>query len=53
VTRTLRAAVKIGDDDYTVEETMSLSPDVRDDEIEQAVDAGRRNGFGIGARHKS
>lgn len=42
VTRTLRAAVKIGDDYYTVEETIALPPDASDDEIAQAVTTGMR-----------
>ncbi len=42
VTRTLRAAVKIGDDYYTIEETISLPPTADDDQIAQAVDAGLR-----------
>ncbi len=42
VTRTLRAAVKIGDDYYTIEETISLPPTANDDQIAQAVDAGLR-----------
>jgi pyruvate/2-oxoglutarate dehydrogenase complex dihydrolipoamide acyltransferase (E2) component len=42
VTRTLRAAVKIGDDYYTIEETISLPPTANDDQIMEAVDAGLR-----------
>lgn len=42
VTRTLRAAVKIGDDYYTVEETIALPPTANDDEIAQAVAMGMR-----------
>jgi hypothetical protein len=42
VTRTLRAAVKIGDDYYTIEETISLPPTANDDQITEAVDAGLR-----------
>jgi hypothetical protein len=42
VTRTLRAAVKIGDDYYTIEETISLPSTANDDQIAQAVDAGLR-----------
>lgn len=42
VTRTLRAAVKVGDDYYTIEETIALPPDAGDDEIAQAVTTGLR-----------
>lgn len=42
VTRTLRAAVKVGDDYYTVEETICLPTDASDDEITQAVMTGLR-----------
>ena len=42
VTRTLRAAVKIGDDYYTLEETITLPPTASDAEIAQAVATGRR-----------
>jgi hypothetical protein len=42
VTRTFRAAVKIGDDYYTVEETISLPPTATDVEIADAVGTGLR-----------
>lgn len=42
VTRTLRAAVKIGDDYYTIEETIALSPGATDAQIAQAVETGLR-----------
>jgi hypothetical protein len=42
VTRTLRAAVKIGDDYYTLEETIALPPTASDAEIAQAVATGLR-----------
>ncbi len=42
VTRTLRAAVKVGDDYYTIEETITLPPTVSDDQIAQAVATGLR-----------
>lgn len=42
ITRTLRAAVKIGDDYYTVEETISLPPAATDAQIADAVDTGLR-----------
>lgn len=42
VTRTFRAAVKIGDDYYTIEETIALPPTAGDDEISQAVATGLR-----------
>jgi hypothetical protein len=42
VTRTLRAAVKIGDDYYTVEETITLPPAATDDQIGEAVGTGLR-----------
>ena len=42
VTRTLRAAVKIGDDYYTLKETIALPPTASDDEIAQAVATGLR-----------
>lgn len=42
VTRTMRAAVKIGDDYYTVEETIALPPAASDDQIAQAVATGLR-----------
>ncbi len=42
ITRTLRAAIKVGDDYYTVEETIALPPTASDDQIAQAVDTGLR-----------
>lgn len=42
VTRTLRAAVKIGDDYYTIEETVALPPSASDEQISQAVETGLR-----------
>jgi hypothetical protein len=42
VTRTLRAAIKVGDDYYTIEETIQLPADANDDEITQAVTTGLR-----------
>jgi len=42
VTRTLRAAVKVGDDYYTIEETITLPPTVSDEQIAQAVATGLR-----------
>lgn len=42
VTRTLRAAIKVGDDYYTVEETISLPPTASAEQIEQAVATGLR-----------
>jgi hypothetical protein len=42
VSRTFRAAIRIGEDFYTVEETITLPIDAGDDEITQAVDAGMR-----------
>ena len=42
VSRTFRAAIRIGEDFYTVEETITLSIDASDDEIAQAVDTGMR-----------
>lgn len=42
VTRVMRAAVKIGDDYYTVEESITLSPSAGEDEIREAVETGMR-----------
>ena len=42
VSRTFRAAIRIGEDFYTVEETITLPIDAGDEEIAQAVDAGMR-----------
>ncbi|HEX6290678.1 MAG TPA: hypothetical protein VFZ66_15925 [Herpetosiphonaceae bacterium] len=42
VTRTLRAAVKVGDDYYTLEETITLPPTASDEQIAQAVATGLR-----------
>lgn len=42
VTRTLRAAVKVGDDYYTLEETITLPSTASDEQISQAVATGLR-----------
>ncbi len=42
VSRTFRAAIRIGEDFYTVEETITLPSDAGDEEIAQAVDTGMR-----------
>lgn len=42
ITRTLRAAIKVGDDYYTIEETIALPPSASDEQIAQAVDTGLR-----------
>src|SRR5918997_6751172 len=42
VARTFRAAIRIGEDFYTVEETITLPIDAGDEEIAQAVDTGMR-----------
>jgi hypothetical protein len=42
VSRTFRAAIRVGEDFYTVEETITLPVDAGDDAIAQAVDAGMR-----------
>lgn len=42
ISRTFRAAVRIGEDFYTVEETITLPIDAGDEEIAQAVDTGMR-----------
>ncbi len=42
VTRTYRAAIRIGEDFITLEETITLPADATDDEIGQAVDLGLR-----------
>ena len=42
VTRTFRAAIRIGEDFYTVEETVTLPLDASDDTIAQAVNTGLR-----------
>lgn len=42
VSRTFRAAIRVGEDFYTVEETITLPIDAGDDEIAMAVDAGMR-----------
>ncbi|HEY0606344.1 MAG TPA: hypothetical protein VGD58_25700 [Herpetosiphonaceae bacterium] len=42
VTRTMRAAVKVGDDYYTLEETITLPPTASDEQIAQAVATGLR-----------
>ncbi len=42
VSRTFRAAIRIGEDFYTVEETVTLPIDAGDEEIAQAVDTGMR-----------
>jgi len=42
VTRVMRAAVKIGDDYYTIEESVTLPAAAGDDEIREAVETGLR-----------
>jgi len=42
VSRTFRAAIRIGEDFYTVEETVTLPLDAGDDQIAQAVNTGMR-----------
>lgn len=42
ITRTMRAAIKIGDDYYTVEETIALPPSASDEQITEAVATGLR-----------
>ncbi len=42
ITRTFRAAAKVGDDYYTVEETICLPPNATDDLIMEAVQTGLR-----------
>lgn len=42
VTRTYRAAIRIGEDFITLEETVTLPIDASDDEVAQAVDLGLR-----------
>ncbi len=42
VARTFRAAIRIGEDFYTVEETITLPIDAGDEEIARAVDVGMR-----------
>ncbi len=42
VTRTLRAAIKVGDDYYTIEETITLPPSASDEQIQEAVATGFR-----------
>ncbi len=42
VARTFRAAIRIGEDFYTVEETITLPIDAGDEEIAQAVNTGLR-----------
>lgn len=42
VTRVMRAAVKIGDDYYTIEESVTLSATASEDEIREAVETGLR-----------
>ncbi|HEU5086733.1 MAG TPA: hypothetical protein VFT99_04785, partial [Roseiflexaceae bacterium] len=42
VSRTYRAAVRIGEDFITLEETVTLPIDASDEEVEQAVDLGWR-----------
>ena len=42
VSRTLRAAIRIGEDFYTIEETIVLPIDADDEEIARAVEAGMR-----------
>lgn len=42
VTRTYRAAIRLGEDFITLEETITLPIDASDDEVQQAVDLGWR-----------
>ena len=42
IARTFRAAIRIGEDFYTLEETVTLPIDASDEQIAQAVDAGLR-----------
>src|SRR5919202_1808887 len=42
ISRTFRAAIRIGEDFYTVEETITLPIDAGDEEIARAVEAGMR-----------
>jgi hypothetical protein len=42
ISRTYRAAIRLGEDYLTLEETITLSIDASDDEISQAVDLGWR-----------
>ncbi len=42
VTRTYRAAIRVGEDYITIEETISLPPTASDSDIAQAVDTGLR-----------
>lgn len=42
VTRTYRAAIRVGEDYYTIEETISLPPGASDDEIAAALDTSMR-----------
>lgn len=42
ITRTYRAAIRSGDDYFTIEETIALPPTASDAEIAQAVDTGLR-----------
>lgn len=42
ITRTFRAAIRIGEDFITLEETIQLPPDATDDQIAQAVNIGWR-----------
>ncbi|GAC1537361.1 MAG: hypothetical protein NVS2B7_07610 [Herpetosiphon sp.] len=42
ISRTFRAAIRVGEDFYTIEETVTLPPTATDDDIAQAVDAGER-----------
>src|SRR3712207_5203657 len=42
VTRTFRAAIRVGEDYYTVEETISLPPTATDEQIAHAVATGLR-----------
>lgn len=42
VTRTYRAAVRLGEDFITLEETITLPPNASDDEVQQAVELGWR-----------
>lgn len=42
ITRTFRAAIRIGEDYVTLEETIELPPDATDDQIAQAINIGWR-----------
>lgn len=42
ISRTFRAAIRLGEDYITLEETITLAPDASDEQIAQAVDLGWR-----------